>query len=290
MQETFNEHGFMGVGFDIKNAKQSEGGPGAWAQDMMNPWGFLTAVRFGTQMKKCGLSHVAICCSNLVYLCRSKTARAEQNDWWGNGAYERVRNSNCMIQRTFMLLCFLVCARVRWVLEQPGSSILRRIPLLQFIPTRWPDRSKQQEVHGHMGPYGAKTRKPTYWLGDAELMPTLKRPLRTADYEPTNLVTINETGGVTGRPDLVRDSERYAKGYGEHVFKEWHWVTQCMAGKELTPEFTFEDSDSDASLEEEEYACIRYSASTLEVWKFARLNELVDEANVPVDKLIVECI
>ena len=204
-------NGFAGRGYDIKNLPLARGGQNL--QSMTDSWGFLTALRFGTELEKEALCHIDIVCSNFIFLCRSKSQRTEENGFWGNYTFTKVDLANCLLQRSILVACVMVCARVRWLLEQPGSSCLRNIEMLNFIPAPYPAPHSiapiRKTIHGFMGPYGARTRKPTYWIGDTWFMDDMKVPMVASHYQPTDLVVHRADGRVDGVPSKVKATEAY---------------------------------------------------------------------------------
>ena len=161
--QAYEEKGFGQLTFDIKNAQVAAE---KYLNDITNPWGFLTAIRLCSRLKRRALAHTALECSNLVYMSRAKTGRTESNEFWGNADY-KVRQSNMMIQRMLLVWAFCVAMRVRWMNGQPGSSCLRFMRRhLQWIPSPYPG-GEIRTIHGFMGSFNARTKKASYWTGDA---------------------------------------------------------------------------------------------------------------------------
>ena len=203
----YETNGFQSDKFEIEDMPEGA----RFVQDILHPYGFLTALRKATKLKKRGMGHVAIVCSNLIFMCRSKTGRSASNNFWGNPLFRKVVDSNCMIQRSIWLIAFMVCAGVRWLVEQPQSSVLRRIPMFEWIPARY-DGGERRLVHGFMGAFGSKTRKPTYWLGDADLISTLDKPLDVSRFQdPTGTVTRLPDGRVTGNVKAIKATQTYTE-------------------------------------------------------------------------------
>ena len=140
-----------------------------------------------------------------------------------------------------------------------------------------------------MGAFSADTMKPTYWMGDSEVIPTMKKPIKKNKFARTPLVTHRPDGRITGNVKRIKQSQVYTREYGQHVFREWRKVAEAKAGRPITANHDFSDSDSDESLTAEEYNSITYDNTVFEEWKFAGFGELCADLNMPIDKLLVEC-
>ena len=275
----------------------------------------MTALRLATTIKPEGLGHIAIVCSNLVYLARSKTGRCIENQYWGNADFEKVFASNMMITRMVAVIIVrkalpsqkeivnlfdassfdpmgistgrraegprvaggfgrllevqgaseflsarcgaLVVLRVRWVIEQPASSILKAMKFLETIPSGYGAAGGRRVVFGNMGAHGARTKKPTYWVGDWPEIPMLKQTTART-FEPTDLVRHVGPNKVSGVPTKVNQTQGYTKQYGEFVFKTWKRGLEARCGLELAQQDEIEASDSDDSLSGSEFDNIAY--------------------------------
>ena len=114
-----------------------------------------------------------------------------------------------MAQRTLLLLCYLVCNRTRWMVEQPSSSCSRKFKHLAWVPGPYP-AGDVYAVHGHMGAFGSRTKKPTYWLGDAAFLPTMKQSIEGMSFA-SDLVTYREDGRVDGNTMRISQSQMYTQ-------------------------------------------------------------------------------
>ena len=279
----YEEHEFNAIGFDIENIKDPTM---KFLQDMNSPMGFCTAVRFALQMKRRSLASLAIVCSNLIFLCRSKTGRDQLNGFWGNLLYAKVRESNCMIQRVIMLATFMVCYGVRWLIEQPQSSVLKNMGsesnvALDFIPAPY-SGSERRTVQGHMGSFGHANKKASYWVGDAEFLPEMHQPLESSRFAKTELVVHRPDGRVTGNKEAVHATQAYTREYGLHIFHCWKTSVEVACGIDtLQPDHVFDESDSDSSLADEDNAKLVPDDTVNEFWKHMRMDELAEELNVP---------
>ena len=284
VQKSFQRGGFKALDYDIVNTPAAAS---KYMFDITDTFVFLTALRFGMRLKVRALAHSAIVCSNLVYLCRAKTERCDTNQFWGNPAFQKVRDANMMIQRMMLVWIVLVCRRVRWMNEQPGSSCLRFIPHMKHIPSPY-GGSETKEVHGFMGSFGSRTQKPTYWSGDCEFIGNMKQPLPSpSSFAKTDLVVFRPDGRVTGRKHEVKKTQEYTDAYGEHVFRQW-MESVAVHGTEISDDHVFSDSESDASLDDTEWQKITYDQNIETYWGFAGLRTLAGDLNLPLDELLAE--
>ena len=284
--QAYEEQGFGGLTFDIKNAQTVAQ---EYFNDITNPWGFLTAIRLVARLKKRGLAHTALESSNLIYLCRAKTCRVESNEFCGNADYAKVRYSNMMIQRMLLIWAFCVALRVRWLTEQPGSSCLRFMRSnFQWIPSPYP-QGEIRTIHGFMGSFNSRTKKASYWIGDAEFLETMQQPLPPDKFRRTDVrVLPAKLVRFSGQVDKIRDSEHYTIEYGRHVFRAWHEsvFNGIDAGK--FNEYEFPDSESDDSLTESDWDRTEYTGDVESFWQYAGFIQLSQELDVPLDSLMAD--
>jgi hypothetical protein len=78
------------------------------------------------RMRFQGLVHWDTCCSNFVWMSRSKTGRSADTDWMGNESWMSVAVANLLVTRMTLLQRLGFCKYVNMLLEQPLSSIMDR--------------------------------------------------------------------------------------------------------------------------------------------------------------------
>ena len=70
IEQKYNQAGFAAVGIGYEHTRD---GPNRGFENMLDSYGYLTALRFATGLKRGGLAHIAVVCGNMVFLCKAKT-------------------------------------------------------------------------------------------------------------------------------------------------------------------------------------------------------------------------
>lgn len=217
----FRENGMPAEPFDIRNS---------WRQDLCNVTGFVTALRLASRLQDgASLATFATVCSTWVWVSRSSTGRSSNNPH-GNTTLGCVRTANLMVARTALLALYLLCRNVRWLLEQPSSSLMSqhsRLRMLQrlggagarpFEAAQWGD------IFTWLGAFGGEISKPTrlYGNGGVRFLAALRRdrpPLGTFQAQAAGVYRVDVTGGkksVSGGPRL-KATQEYPKEFGRQV-------------------------------------------------------------------------
>jgi hypothetical protein len=194
--------------------------------------GFLTALRITRDIdRRRGFSHWATVCSTFVYLCRASTERSICNPL-GNVNRRNVREANCMLSLVCIIIAFSACLRLRFLHEQPASSLASSTKYMLWLRNLLRDVLGQhwERVRFWMGAYGGPTQKPTEILTNTTWAAELQRPLsaaRKAELSAGGQVVIhlpcdrsNLKRRVTGASGLKR-TQAYPKAYGEEVHRLW---------------------------------------------------------------------
>lgn len=72
--------------------------------------------------------HAGVPCSSYVWISLSTSKRKADNDFWGDESRAFIRQANKLTCRALLLLLLCTARGVWWVVEQPSSSRLNRIP------------------------------------------------------------------------------------------------------------------------------------------------------------------
>ena len=210
-------HGFGALGFEVLEDNVH--------QDMTSALGFIEALLMMLRADFQCFVHWDTCCSNWVWMSRSKTGRSKDTPM-GNVVYGNVAVANLMVSRMCLLQLVAFSRFGIMLLEQPASSIMplhRRMAQSPF-KDMW-------KVFLHMGSYGAKSAKPT-WLYGSELliMLPLRRPMTpeqklaldnshivSVEYESSGKMAVT---GKTGHGGL-KSSQEYTPEYAEAALSSY---------------------------------------------------------------------
>ena len=233
--------GLRGLTYEILEDKEH--------QDMCTALGFLQALLVMLRCVFQGLVHWDTCCSNWVWISRSKTGRCRANPM-GTGAFENVQKANFMVSRMCLLQLVAASKFAIMMLEQPASSLM---PLHRRMVGR--PFNEMFRIFIHMGCYGALTAKPTVLYSNEMLvlMPLKKRlnleQQRQMDNSDLVSLEYRDNGklAVTGKSKCggLKASQQYTKDYAEAVVGSWRRWREVHAP--TVDEVFAESSDSDYS-------------------------------------------
>ena len=233
IQRTFIANNFAGRGFDICTHAKHE--------NLNCSEGLLSALLLATRITRHGLAHWATVCSTWIFMSRSSVKRSADNVW-GNLDSKAVMEANCQVSCMCMILVLLDCLGIEWILEQPMTSLMDKVPLFSLLPRA----GQLRRTSTWMGAFGAPTRKATWLLSSTPFARNLQRQLPRGSVAGVEGSTTLSTAGadgrtaVTGGPHL-KQTQAYPVGYGEAVFQEW------AAFKAAQPEADGEGSESSVS-------------------------------------------
>ena len=220
---------------------------------------------------------------------RASSGRSALN-LMGDTSKRWVRDANCMVARTALLMVIMVCLRIMWLHEQPRSSCMSRSEYMQWVrlmpTTKLQDVSQWTEGFTNMGAFGHALKKPTELIGSEMFLPAnLYRKIDKNDprfdnshaivHLPADSVTGKKR--VTGLPAGLKPSQVYPPAYAENVFKEWYIFRSINQGY-LT------EMDDDELLEHGVGWDIYSTARCACDWKDSRLHGLVALLNRPMGK------
>ena len=138
--------------------------------------GFVLALNVLRRLLPKGLSWWAPPCGTWVYMSRGSTGRSK-SDPLGFTSVECVAAQNRLVKRVVLLLRFVVCMGLFWILEQPTSSILQDHPTFQ----RNAKRLGKKQAFLWMRCFGAATPKGTQLWGNAPWLKKTQRKLRKSE-------------------------------------------------------------------------------------------------------------
>ena len=126
--------------------------------NMSSAYAFLTAIAYCMMLRKYSLSHWASVCSTWIWISRSSTKRGDSTPWGTADSCSGVATANEQVVRMAMLFMLCRVRQVYWMLEQPMSSSMDKLSIMQQGCIGWSTR-----INTNMGAFGADSKKPT-WL------------------------------------------------------------------------------------------------------------------------------
>ena len=220
---TFEDHGRRSATFDICTHEVYE--------NLNTPEGFCTALSLGMRLKKSALAHWATVCSSFIFLSKGTTKRTDENPW----GFDRpsVRTANQQVVRMLLIIILLKARKVAWLLEQPMTSTMCKIPLWSAVAPQ----GSLLKTSTWMGAFGAPTRKPTWLMSTHAWTEQLSRKLsRDAGLgvPGTTVLLVDASDGrkrVCGGPRL-KETQAYPVGYGRAVHQYWEEWQAELDGEE----------------------------------------------------------
>lgn len=187
--------------------------------------GFALCLASCLRLRAGGLLPMGPVCSSWVWLCRRSSGRSFANPA-GQVDADWVAGANVMIGRVVLLVALANARCVRVLVEQPGSSLMRRHPrwlwcLDEGVVALW-------EYRFSMAAFGAPTMKPTVvYSNDRELLVLLshkaaafdRRAFRDQPRPHTTTVCARADGSkaVTGVKTQLKQSQAYPEDFGRFL-------------------------------------------------------------------------
>ena len=169
---------------------------------------------------KCGgFVHFAPPCSSFVWVSRNSTKRSRANPV-GDESIVGVRMANLIVARV-IVLCLLAMKRgIHFMLEQPASSLMRKMPVFQKVARHF----NIFEFFTWMGMFGSPTPKPTKLWSGSEWLCEVTRKLERSMFkhiEP-NTKTYTRYTDSNGKirtkgTKSMKASQQYPDGYGKEL-------------------------------------------------------------------------
>ena len=208
--------------------------------DFLSGMGFVHATQLSRELEWRGLQHWDTVCSSWVWLTRSVTKRTLWNIL-GDPCNKFTQDGNLMVSRMCVLVIFMLSKFCPYLLEQPGTSIMRHHPRMEFVEAAalalkallaeeelLEEDTGLEELTTWMAAFGAQTAKRSLMItSHGKIIDPLHRrltrdQLRRLEGEDTTDERIVVENGivkrkVTGRKHLIRGTEVYPKGYGQAV-------------------------------------------------------------------------
>ena len=177
-------------------------------QNLMTAPGSLAFIVWFYKLKTArALQLYGTVCSTWIWMSRASTKRSLEAPLSDRGS-ATVVHSNVMVSRVSLLMLMGWCKMCDQMQEQPLSSLMFAHPRQKQVArfTQW------NCVVMAMGAYGAATEKPTKLWSACSWKPYTPPP----GSDP-QLCTRDASGGVTGIPNALKESQTYPKGFGEEV-------------------------------------------------------------------------
>lgn len=187
--------------------------------------GFALCLGSCLRLRAGGLLPMGPVCSSWVWLCRRNSGRSFANPC-GEEDADWVAGANVMIGRVVLLVVLASARCVRVLVEQPGSSLMRRHPrwlwcLDARVVSLW-------EYRFPMAAFGAPTLKPTIvYSNDRKLLVLLsckaaefdRRAFRDQPRPQTATVCerLDGSKAVTGVPAQLKQSQAYPVDFGRFL-------------------------------------------------------------------------
>ena len=94
--------------------------------------GFLIYLQYVLRVIKGGLNMAGVPCSAHVWISRASTGKSRQQPL-GDQSRPCTRSGNCIAARWALGVAVGIVRHVLWAAEQPSSSLLPRLPFVQFL-------------------------------------------------------------------------------------------------------------------------------------------------------------
>ena len=128
-------------------------------------------------------------------MSRASTKRSEEHVL-GSASSPTVLAANIMVTRTCLLILWLACRFIGWIVEQPGTSLMpkhHRFEQLARIAQADPAITRKHTVRTSMAAFGAPTQKQSMlWGSETATLNNLARTV-PADFRPGNLEVVTRT-------------------------------------------------------------------------------------------------
>ncbi|CAK0840887.1 unnamed protein product [Prorocentrum cordatum] len=214
IQKTWKKRGETGIAYDIKCNP---------AHDIVSRDGFFVLLMYCLMVPVGGLIVGGPPCSLFTFLSSSVHMRADGYEYGDESNYN-VRLAN-RIALNFMFILKLMHMwnrKVYWVIEQPKSSWMMKLPEAQELM----DITKAERVFTYMGAFGHVLLKASHLFGN---LPTLSRMAREKpiDHEkhddPDRMQMWEDSDGikrVTGGKNLPQTAE-YTPLFCSALYSTW---------------------------------------------------------------------
>ena len=215
---TWRAHGKNAAAYDIK-----EGGA---LHDVTSEAGFFTLLNLALQLAPGGLIVGGPPCSLFIFLSSSFHKRRAGNAL-GDTSKLPVRLANTIVENTLVLLEVVHKRSVWFVLEQPASSWMFKLPLVVEVFARlgWARGGCQPGVRPicvWMGAYGHELPKCSHLVGTLPTLSAMRRPcplhLRSREARPA--MWRRTSTGVQGGRDLPSAAE-YTSSFCSALYVAW---------------------------------------------------------------------
>ncbi len=195
--------------------------------DILTPTGLATFILVILSLVRRGLAWWAIPCGNFIWLARGHTKRNWRRPL-GNILRKDVRDANRIASRTFMLCRLCVARGIMWVIEQPMTSLLYRLPSYRRFRKQKPTAGGRplKRLFVWLGYFGHVVQKPSVFQMCCHILEdmTSKRPPNASGkskvWQELTLRTEGPRKGtyrVAGLKGALKETEVYPVGFAAAV-------------------------------------------------------------------------
>ena len=238
--------------------------------------GFLHQVALGKRLKRRkGLGTWGTVCSSWAFMSRSGTGRSGMRPL-GFEDRQPVMAGNMMVCRMCLILLFFYATARHWLLEQPGTSIMKRAPWPRFLWSRLP----VWLTHTWMCMFGGETMKSIELASGSKWTLALHRTRDTEkDHQWQAISSVrHEAPNADGRIRVsghsgLKGSQEYPPRFGFAIAKEF------LINGGL-------DEDIDIWMDEAtEIDWATWQRANSEVdWSYANLGDVAEFLEIPADQ------
>ena len=189
----FRRRGLRAVGLDRKYSI---------GQDILTPSGFRLVLPAVRRIRRGGLLWLGVECKSWTWIGRSQTGRSAHNPL-GNDANSVVNQGNRVKDRVCILMLLAHLNGLRFVIEQPMSSILNVAPPMNMVL----DKVEARTVTTQLGAFGGSSQKPLKLMGTATWLRDTKKVVKSTICKEK--LATRRGSKVTGRMDALQESEHY---------------------------------------------------------------------------------
>ena len=200
------------AGYKVATVDLKEG------QDLTTREGFQDAVNKVLRLKPGGLLSMGIECRSFVFLNSSNCKRNCYNQYAGDTKYEPVKTGNLFANEGKFFADLGFARDLIVVIENPPAS-----HLWSYLPANFMKKLPYSAVCNRCvfedAPDGQRLSKKYKFFSNAPWITALQCPC-TCFGDHISLTTYKD-GQITGKPELLKESEAYPKRLGEELVNAW---------------------------------------------------------------------
>ena len=182
----------------------------------------------GFQLNFVNFAYKGICVMFTKRACQPSCPRSPSNPE-GDVSKPAVANANCMVARSALVMALCYACYAFWVLEQPGSSLMSKMPVLEVLKAA----AEHFDMDWHadktyMGLFGGESPKAlNLYSNNGPMVAKLARNMRGKTWmftksEDTQMVTRKASANRPGRLDItggpkLKESQAYTPEFADAV-------------------------------------------------------------------------